>query len=134
MDTKQKNAVVKELAEILSRETKIDFAYLHGSFLESGGFNDIDIAVYLKDGIPQTADPADYEIRLSLKVGKTVKIPVDIKILNNAPLGFRYQASKGKVLFSRNGSDRDEFLCRTWLEYFDFMPFAELYLKEAISG
>jgi len=135
MDTKQnKQKVIQKLKSILFEEEKVIFAYLHGSFLSEDEFNDIDIALYLAEKRAKKIDPVDFEISLSLRIEKYIKIPVDVKLLNFAPLSFRYHTSHGYLLFSRDDLIREEFLCRTWSEYFDFKPIAKIYLMEYLSA
>jgi len=44
----------------------------------------------------------DYEIELSLELEKELRLPVDVKLLNYAPLRFRYKVTKGEAVFSRD--------------------------------
>lgn len=128
-----KEKIIRELRNRLSQEENMVFAYVHGSFLDEKDFNDIDIAVFLD---PKTAipNPVDFEIALSLKLEESLTVCVDVKILNFAPLSFRYHATKGKLICSRDESSREDFLCRAWSEYFDFKPVSKIYLKEAIGA
>ena len=125
---------IQRLKDLLSKSKEILFVYLHGSFLEQSEFNDVDIALYLDEESITRIDPFDYEISLSLLLEKEIGLPVDVKTLNFAPLCFKYQASCGRLLFSRNELKREEFLCSVWSEYFDFQPIAKIYLKEALNA
>ena len=130
----KKDPIIQRLKEQLSQNREILFTYLHGSFLEQAEFNDIDIALYLDDKFVSQIDPVDYEISLSLKLEKEIKIAVDVKILNFAPLCFKYQASCGRLLFSQDELKREDFLCSVWREYFDFQSISKIYLKEALNA
>ena len=87
-------------------------------------------------------DTLRYELELAietedrLKPGNIFKryIPIDIKVVNDAPVTFRYSVSKGKMLFSRDEAVREEFLCRTWQEYFDFEYILNTYYREVIDA
>ena len=125
-----KRKFVSGLQKALAEDDRIVFAYLHGSFLDGDKFNDVDIALYLDENEFLKIVAADFEIALSLRVEKSLGLPVDVKILNHAPLSFRYHATRGYLLFCRNDSTWEEFLCRTWGEYFDFKPVSDIYLKE----
>ena len=129
-----KDELTRQLKEILIKEKSILFAYLHGSFLSKEEFNDVDIALYLDEKAANEIEPVDFELSLSLKIEKSLKVPVDIKLLNYAPLSFRYQATRGYLLVNRLDSEREEFLCKTWNDYFDFQPIARIYLKEVLSA
>lgn len=116
----------------LYKRLEVSFAYLHGSFAKNGGFRDIDVAVYLKD-VP--ASPLEYEIALETEIMQTLAgYPVDVRVLNNAPLSFRYHVIKeGLPLIVRNDDARSDFQEATLAQYFDFAPFRALYLKEALG-
>lgn len=123
--------IIAKLKSLLFDNKHIVFAYLHGSAVSQDDFQDIDIAVYLTNQATRS-DLVDFEISLSLQLEKQLRIPIDIKTLNFAPLSFRYHASKGTLIFSRDEDVREEFLCRTWSDYFDFKPVAQLFLREAV--
>lgn len=127
-----KDKIIEELRYHLSEEKSIIFAYLHGSFLDTTDFNDLDIAIYLDEEASIKSDPIDLEISMSLKIDKFLHLPVDVKILNFAPLSFRYHATRGNLIISRDETVREEFICRTWSEYFDFQPVSRIYLQEAL--
>lgn len=129
----KKEQTFQRLKDLLSKDKDILFAYLHGSFLEQAEFDDIDVGLCLGEKSIQQIDPVDYEISLSLKSEEEIGIAVDVKILNFAPLCFKYQVSCGRLLFSQNELKREEFLCNVWREYFDFQPISKIYLKEALN-
>jgi len=131
--SKDKDKIIQELRNRLAQEKNIVFAYIHGSFLDENSFNDIDIAIFLGQ---KTAAPnhVDFEISLSLKLEKSLNVSVDVKILNFAPLSFRYHATKGMLILDRDEIIREDFLCRTWSDYFDFKPVSKIYLREAIGA
>jgi uncharacterized protein len=110
------------------------FAYLHGSFLESKTFQDIDVAVYLEETTKYDINIIEYEIALSLLVEKQLRMAADVKALNWAPLSFRYNVSRGLLLLSRDELKREDFLCATWMEYFDFLPISKAYVREVLSA
>jgi len=134
IEQNEKRRLIWKIRDILINESDVLFAYLHGSFISQEEFNDIDIALYLDEKIMKEIRPIDFEITLALELEKSLRMPVDIKLLNFAPLGFRYHVSYGHLLFSRVELKREEFLCKTWGEYFDFQPVAEIYLKEVLSA
>lgn len=131
---KDKLEIIKKLKDVLSREKEILFAYIHGSFLSEEKFEDVDIALYLEEEAIKNIDPLEKEILLALKLEKVIKKKVDIKILNFSPLSFRYNATSGYLLFSLDENKREEFLCRTWSEYFDFLPVSKIYFQEVLGA
>jgi len=124
----------EQLSHFLAERREVLFAYRHGSSLDQEYFNDIDVAVFLEKKTLVSLDACEYETSLSLALQKKIGYSVDVKILNRAPLSFRYQATKGILLFSKDEAARENFLCRTWMEYFDFQPAAKIYLKESLRA
>jgi predicted nucleotidyltransferase len=129
---KDRSAVVDSVKRTLDKRHEISFVYLHGSFGKKSDFRDIDIAVYLKDA---PASPLEYEIALETEIMHAVAgYPADVRVLNNAPLSFRYHVIKeGLPLIVRNDDTRSDFLEATLTQYFDFAPFRALYLKETLG-
>lgn len=129
---REKESLAAQLAEQMAQHPEVLFAYLHGSFIGEGPFRDIDLAVYVAPG----AAPPDrlrwYECELATDLQSRVTIPVDVRILNDAPLTFRYQVLKGKALLARDVEVLEEFRARTWDDYLDFAPSAHRYLREAL--
>ena len=128
-----KERVAEEIKGFLRGQPDIVFAYLHGSFLKAERFRDIDVAVFLKNPVSSTLQA---EIRLETELAKVVKkFPVEVKILNHAPLSFRYNVIKdGSAIAVVDDALRCEFVEITLRDYFDFAPFRKLYLKEALSS
>jgi len=122
--------IVHVTKAFLQGQKEVVFAYLHGSSIQGKEFRDIDVAVYLETYAPEFADVVEHEISLSLQIEKKLGLPVDVKILNNAPLSFRYHATRGILLLTKDESVREDFLQRTWSEYFDFLPLSRIYLEE----
>lgn len=127
-----RSAVINSLKRALEKRPEVLFAYLHGSFAKDSGFRDIDIALYLKE-VP--ASPLEYELALEAEFMHAVAgYPVDVRVLNNCPLSFRYHVIKeGIVLIARNDDARSDFQEATLAQYFDFAPFRTLYLKETLG-
>lgn len=116
----------------LEAAPEIVFAYLHGSFLTGGPYRDIDVAVWLDPSRVARGDRDRYALDLSVALHLRLGKPVDVRALNDAPLAFRYHALKGRPLVVRDQELLDELRARTWDEYFDFLPFARQYLREAL--
>jgi hypothetical protein len=59
--------------------------------------------------------------------------PIDVRVLNDAPLSFRYHALGGRPLVVRDERFLDDLRARTWDDYLDIQPFARQYLREALG-
>jgi len=128
---KSRETIVEIVKQELQKHDKIVFAYLHGSFAEKDTFHDIDIAVFLKE-LPESK--LEYELELETKLIQVIGRIVDVRILNNAPLSFRYHViKKGIPLLIRDDNERVEFQEITLSRYFDFAFFRAMYLKETLG-
>ena len=131
IDKGQKQDIKKRVADFLKERPEIISAYLHGSFLE-GDFRDIDVAVYLT-GISK-GEALQYELNLENELGRLTNLWADVRILNHAPLSFRFSVIKnGTLLFSKDERIRCDFECLTIVEYHDFDFLRGIYRKEALG-
>ncbi|AIY89255.1 hypothetical protein GACE_0198 [Geoglobus acetivorans] len=122
--------VKNRIRNILKDREEVVFAYLHGSFGKDH-FRDIDVAVFVDEG--RVKDFLEYEIGLSLEIEESIKYPVDVRVLNSAPLSFKYRAIKGELLLSRDDELRFRFMEEVIREYLDFKPVEERMIREILS-
>jgi predicted nucleotidyltransferase len=129
----EREVIKHQITDFLRKRREILFAYLHGSFLDGPRFRDIDIALFLDTPSVSTLK---YELELESQMSRSVKnIPIEARILNQAPLSFRYAVIKrGVLLFSRRDELKSEFIERAINYYLDFAPFHRRYLKEALTS
>jgi uncharacterized protein len=132
-DGPERERLVAALQHELEARPEIMFAYLHGSFLAGAAYRDIDVAIWLDTSRVARGDLDRYALDLSVALHLRLKQPVDVRALNDASLAFRYHALNGRPLVARDQEFLDEMRARTWDEYFDFLPFARQYLREALS-
>ena len=130
----EKERVRERLRAALEPRGEILFAYLHGSFLLDVPFEDIDVAVYLREGNVGAEGGLRYAFRLADELEQRVGLPVDVQVLNEAPRGVQFNATAGELLLSRDEEWRCNFLERLWLEIMDFNYHARQMLKEALQG
>jgi|Deesub1362B_J571_1020462.scaffolds.fasta_scaffold03213_5 hypothetical protein len=137
LDESRKGEVLNVLKEALCEERGLCVAYVHGSFLEGGPFHDIDLALYYHP-FPRF-NILDKELDLEILLEEALikagfRIPVDVRIINEAPLSFRYQVIKGgELLLVRDDNKRVDFEVLTLTKYFDFAPFRSAYLREVLG-
>jgi uncharacterized protein len=130
----QKRQVITGLTECLLCRPEILFALLHGSFVLDGLFRDVDVALYAAPALLEGMTFREYEIDLGVQLSGNRGLPVDVRLLNDAPVAFRYHTLRGVVLFVRDADTLDDFRARTWDEYCDFAPFSRQYLREVMGG
>lgn len=109
------------IKSLLTNRDEVLFAYLHGSFPNKTNFGDVDVALYLT-GVPEKGF-LQYELDFEQEMEAALKLPVDIRVLNNAPPSFKYSAIKNGIRLIDSDEDaRVEFETTTLKLYFDFLP------------
>jgi len=100
------------IASEISRHREILLALVYGGFTRHKLFRDIDIAVYTAGKISYHDEPY-YIYTLSLLLSRLAGAPVDVKLLDYAPPGFRVTVlTAGWLLFSRRPGLRWSLLLR----------------------
>lgn len=120
----------KTLAAHLSARPEIHFAILYGSAAEGSVFRDLDIGVFVDRTRVSPDAELEYAFGLADELAAMVHFPVDVRVVNDAPLPFRYNVSRGIPLTVQDQEGFYGFLERTWDEYLDFQPIALQYLRE----
>ncbi len=133
MSPDDRERLVQQLESILRSRPEVVFAYLHGTFFEGEPFRDCDLAIYVTWPPKRELSFRQYELDLSVELTQQMRVPVDVRLFNDAPMGFRYHAFKGRLLFVKDSELLDDVRARAWDDYFDFAPFARRYFSEAIG-
>ena len=129
----QRDRFIEQVRYLLQGRPEILLALLHGSFLTGRTFRDVDLALYLEPNTIGSNALRDYELEQGVRWSAELGLPIDVRVLNDAPVTFRYHALKGTALLVRDEEFVDELRARTWDEYCDFAPFARRYLREVIG-
>ena len=124
--------IVDAVTAALAREPTVDFAYLHGSFLEDLPFHDIDVAVMLtEEALPDVTGAA---IALGDRLERIIHHPIDVRPLNRAPLTFQFKAARGRLLVCRDDERVANFVEYLLPRYFDLAPRLARATKEAFAS
>ena len=126
-----KENIIRDLSSVLFNREEILFVIIHGSFINKDNFNDIDVAVYLKE-YPESI--LQYELGLEAKLIMSDLFPreVDIRVINKAPLYFQYNVIRnGTLLFTKKNEVYADFKELVIRDYLDFLPHYREYLKDA---
>lgn len=128
----ERERVTSSLVAVLEAEPDLEFAWLHGSFLAAGKFHDIDVGVYLDA-------PAGVRFRraldLAVRLDRETGFPVDVRVLNDAPVTFLFHVFReGSLLLSRNDERLAELMERTVREYLDMEPLLRRATIEAYGA
>jgi predicted nucleotidyltransferase len=129
LDEAGRDSILSLTASFLtSQHPEIIAAYVFGSFARQEAFGDLDVAVLIAAGL---AEPLEFELKLEKDLEKLVRIPADVRILNDAPLSFQYTVIReGKVLLDRDPNRRAAFEGNVVKQYLDFSRFRRRCLKE----
>lgn len=131
LNQKQKEQLVRHLENILRAREEVVFAYLYGSFAENLPLHDIDVGIYVK-GI-EREECTSYSLALSQILSREVQVPVDVRVLNFAPVPFVYQVIRGALIFDRNEELRVRVVEETVRKYLDLKPIIHKGIKEAFG-
>ncbi len=130
--SEERSSQESDAKAFLEAKDGILFAYIHGSFVTGERFRDVDVAVYFAD---PPVHRIEEELSIESELSRVMKhLPVDLRILNDAPLSFRYNVIRyGRPVFVRDSDARFEFVEATLRDYFDFAPYREMYLRESLG-
>lgn len=125
----EKEDIIKEISSYLdSRHKEIIMAYLYGSFVKEGAFSDIDLALYSQMTI---AKPLEFEFMIESELERIIKFPMDVRIINGAPLSFCHRVIyEGSLIIDKDPNHRADFEGKILKKYFDFAVFHQRYLAE----
>jgi predicted nucleotidyltransferase len=118
----ERDELLSRLRERLRGVEDILFAYVHGSFLEGAAFRDLDLALWIRDPGEAFKYTVDFSARLSVEF----RFPIDVQVLNEAPLPFKYRVFRsGRLLFSRDEGLRLGLMDETYRMYWDLKQLKE---------
>lgn len=100
--------------------------------LESDRVHDVDVGLFL-DGraVPGQATIAD---SLSAKLTAAVGLPVDVRILNEAPLSFLYHVLLGQLLLCQDEAFLTDMMEDVARRYLDLAPLLRSSTKDAFAA
>ncbi len=127
----ERQQLVRCLTELIRDHEEITFAYLYGSFADNLPFHDIDLGVYAS-GIKHQ-ESISYSLALVQNLSKEVKFPLDVRVLNFAPVLFVYHAIRGRLILDRDEELRAAFVERAVQKYLDIKPLVYKGIKEAFG-
>lgn len=121
-----------KIKEILEKLDGIHFAYIFGSFTEENlPFHDIDLGVFFVDKSKRQLSETASD--LAIVLSKKTSFPVDVRVLNYAPVSFMYHVMRGELIYERNVDLRCRLMEHTVRNYLDIKPILYRATKEAFS-
>lgn len=118
------------LREGLSRFSPIRFAVLYGSAVDQPCFQDVDVALMVDRTAISPDNDLDFGFKVEQALAAAVPYPVDVRIINDAPLPFAYNVSRGRPLLLRDAEAWYRFREYAWDMWLDFRPIAMKYIEE----
>ena len=133
MSGKEKEGLIRKISEIIGSKGHILFAYVFGSFSTGERFRDIDVGIYVSDAARFAT--IDAELALETELEEACRVPVDVRIMNRAPVTFAYHILKsGRLLVDKDPSRRCDYEGLTYKEYFDVRHLRREYLREIVHA
>jgi predicted nucleotidyltransferase len=129
----EKIALTKRITTYLFQRAEIVFAFLYGSFLTEKFFRDIDVGVFVRNRGPSGGFSYENKLAYDLEQEFDFLLPLEIRIINAAPVTFIFQVIRGKLLFSRDEEFLTDFMEATARKYLDMDPLRRRYLKEVMA-
>ncbi len=121
----EKGVLTEKITCLLLEKTEVVFAYLHGSFIISESFHDIDIGIFLKN-----ENGFLYESDISYELSGMTGYDIEVRILNNAPVAFQLAVLKnGKLLFSKDEKIRTDFIENVGKRYLEYSHFRNIFME-----
>ena len=129
----EKLLTIEKVSSHLRKKKNIIFAYIFGSYARNEKFTDVDVGIYINK--KKIQDNMTLEFKLEEEIKSLINFPVDVRIINHAPLSFVYQLIKeGILIVDRDISKRTDFEGIIFKKHFDFARFQKQYLKEVVDA
>ncbi|MEM0336065.1 MAG: hypothetical protein QXT33_06665 [Thermofilum sp.] len=100
MPWEERGKVLELLGGLLYERGEVLLAVVHGGFVSSNIFRDVDVAVYTGYAVSYDREPV-YIDELRECLEEKVGLPIDVQLLDYAPPSFRLAALRGKLLFEK---------------------------------
>ena len=133
ISNEEKEKIFITLKKILTRQKKIVFAFIYGSFLNNNSFpfHDIDVGVYLKAYTEK--ESIYYSLDLSERLSALINKPVDVRVLNFATVPFLFHVIRGHLIIDKDEDIRSRFMERVIRHYLDMQPLLQRSAQEAFG-
>jgi uncharacterized protein len=130
----EREAIVQALTDHLAAQPGILFAYVYGSLLGDLAIHDVDVAVYVADPGAGPLQALDLAAELEGVLPAGLRLPVDVRILNDAPPGYQYHVYSGRLLFCHDEELWGRLVEWAIWHYLDMKPLLEQALREVVAA
>ncbi len=138
-----RETIYHALKQHLLSRAEILFAYVHGSLVDGvKSYRDVDVALFLdpawvgahKEDLLAYVLDRSTELTVALREEIGLRVPVDVQVLNDAPLLFQMHVIRdGRLLFTRDEEALVDFIERTARQHMDMEPLLREYMRELLS-
>ena len=132
LSQQKRQQLMEHLVKVLKTRGEVVFAYTYGSFAEGLPFHDIDVGLYLSQIMEE--ESTSYSLALGQTLSKELRLPMDVRVLNFAPVSFLYHVIRGNLIFERDEKIRIQIVERTIQRYLDLKPMIRRGIKEAFHS
>jgi predicted nucleotidyltransferase len=114
--------IARRAARMLAANPRIRLVYLFGSGAHgTGAARDVDLAILSDPGM----SPDDV-IRLRAALAEALRAPIDLVVLNDAPIVLAHEVVESGVCLHADPPEIEtEFVTRTRARYWDFKPYRD---------
>lgn len=91
----------------------------------------MDVGVYLAE--IEESETTRQAINLAQMLSTRLKMPIDVRILNFAPVSFLYHVIRGDLIAAKNDMLHSRVVERTVQKYLDLKPIILKTIKEAFA-
>jgi predicted nucleotidyltransferase len=134
MTASQRYQAAEAIKTVLSTLEEVRFAFLFGSFSDDAGeasipFHDIDLGIYLRGFAEKPS--VHYALNLTAQLSSLLEVPIDVRVMNFAPLSFLFHVVRGRLLIDKDEDARCAFMEWVVRHYLDMEPLLHRAIKEA---
>jgi hypothetical protein len=129
VDADARDRLVARVEAALDRRSDLAFGVVFGSFLEDGGFHDIDVGIWTTESAGARVD-----LELAADLSEALGVPVDVRRLNDAPIPFLFHALRGRAVAVHDEMHLANLMERVAREYHDMAPLLRRAAREAFAG
>ena len=135
LSASEKKDCLEKAAELLKRLPELIFAYAYGSFVGSGPFRDLDIALFVEKGrLPERIHAYEARLEKVLQRGLQASFPIEVRVVDDAGIPFLFSVIQGRLLVDNDPEYRIERVTEIIARYLDIEPLLRHHAREAFSG
>jgi predicted nucleotidyltransferase len=124
-----REGLIARIGAALASRPDLRFAVVFGSVLETPHFRDVDVGIWTAASAASRLD-----VELAASLSQALRLPVDVRRLNDAPVPFLFHALRGRVVSVRDEEFLVDLMERTARDYHDLAPLLRRATVEAFAG